>query len=152
MLIMTSIIRVGQSKFVTVQIDEDSNERIMNCIQTLSGLETEPAVHDIFLEDTKTAFTRMLGAQEKRAAEKKEAETTKAIAIQVDDLLSFRQFSKKTADEAIDVSRFSLLVYLLDAEPPQSFFDHSTTKMSAGLPELAKFKKISCQILVASRS
>ncbi|KJA28298.1 hypothetical protein HYPSUDRAFT_61930 [Hypholoma sublateritium FD-334 SS-4] len=102
MLIMTSIMRVGQSKFVTVQIDEDSNERIMNCIQTLSGLETEPAVHDIFLEDTKTAFTKMLGAQEKRAAEKKEAETTKAIAIQVDDLLSFRQFSKKTADEAID--------------------------------------------------
>jgi len=44
----------------------------------------------------------MLGAQEKRAAEKKEAETTKAVAIQVDDLLSFRQFSKKTADEAID--------------------------------------------------
>ncbi|KAF8204126.1 coatomer protein [Pholiota molesta] len=102
MLIMTSIIRVGQSKFVSVQIDEDSNERIMNCIQTLSGLETESAVHDIFLEDTKTAFTKMLGAQEKRAAEKKEAETTKAVAIQVDDLLSFRQFSKKTADEAID--------------------------------------------------
>lgn len=64
MLIMTSIIRVGQSKFVSVQIDEDSNERIMNCIQTLSGLETESAVHDIFLEDTKTAFTKMLGAQE----------------------------------------------------------------------------------------
>ncbi|KAF8971859.1 coatomer protein [Flammula alnicola] len=101
MLIMTSIIRVGQSKFVTVQIDEDSNERIMNCIQTLSGLETEPSVHDVFLEDTKTAFTKMLGAQE-RAAEKKEAETTKAVAIQVDDLLPFRQFSKKTADDAID--------------------------------------------------
>lgn len=112
MLIMTSIIRVGQSKFVTVQIDEDSNERIMNCIQTLSGLETEPAVHDIFLEDTKTAFTKMLGAQEKRAAEKKEAETTKAVAIQVDDLLSFRQFSKKTADEAIDVGPYSFSVQL----------------------------------------
>ncbi|KAF5312232.1 hypothetical protein D9619_002508 [Psilocybe cf. subviscida] len=102
MLIMTSIIRIGQSKFVTVQIDEDSSERIMNCIQTLSGLQTEPAVHDVFLDDTKTAYTKMLGAQEKRAAEKKEAETKKAVAIQVDDLLSFRQFSKKTADEAID--------------------------------------------------
>ncbi|KDR85943.1 hypothetical protein GALMADRAFT_132560 [Galerina marginata CBS 339.88] len=102
MLIMTSIIRVGQSKFVTVQIDEDSNERIMNCIQTLSELESQPAVHEMFLEDTKTAYTKMLGAQEKRAAEKKEAETTKAVAIQVDDLLSFRQFSKKTADDAID--------------------------------------------------
>lgn len=61
---MTSIIRVGQSKFVTVQIDEDSNERIMNCIQTLSELQTQPAVQDIFLTDTKAAFSRMLGAQE----------------------------------------------------------------------------------------
>ncbi|KAF5385158.1 hypothetical protein D9615_000914 [Tricholomella constricta] len=102
MLIMTSIIRVGQSKFVTVQIDEDSNERIMNCIQTLSELEAQPAVHEIFLTDTKAAFSKMLGAQEKRAAEKKEMETTKAVVIQVDDLLSFRQFSKKTADDAID--------------------------------------------------
>ncbi|KAJ7684598.1 coatomer protein [Mycena polygramma] len=102
MLIMTSIIRVGQSKFVTVQIDEDSNERIMNCIKTLSELETEHAVQEIFLEDTKTAFSRMLGAQEKRASEKKEAETSKVAAVQVDDLLTFRQFSKKSADEAID--------------------------------------------------
>lgn len=47
----------------------------------------------------------------KRAAEKKEAETTKTIAVQVDDLLSFRQFSKKTADEAIDVSDDSCLIF-----------------------------------------
>jgi coatomer subunit beta len=67
MLIMTSIIRVGQSKFVTVQIDEDSNERIMNCIQTLSELEAQPAVHEIFLTDTKAAFSKMLGAQEVRS-------------------------------------------------------------------------------------
>jgi coatomer subunit beta len=88
----------------------------------LSELETQSAVHEVFLEDTKSAFSKMLGAQEvcccfffeddlsdkqhdkKRAAEKKEAETTKTVAVQVDDLLSFRQFSKKTADDAIDVS------------------------------------------------
>ncbi|KAJ7043131.1 coatomer protein [Mycena alexandri] len=102
MLIMTSVIRVGQSKFVTAQIDEDSTERIMNCIKTLSELETETAVEEIFLADGKTAFSRMLGAQEKRATEKIAAETTKVAAVQVDDLLSFRQFSKKAADEAID--------------------------------------------------
>ena len=61
---MTSIIRVGQSKFVTVPIDEDSHERILNCIQTLSELEATPAVHEIFLKDTKAAYTKMLGAQE----------------------------------------------------------------------------------------
>ncbi len=64
MLIMTSIIRVGQSKFVTVPIDEDSNERIMNCIQTISELKTEAYIHEVFLDDTKAAFTKMLGAQE----------------------------------------------------------------------------------------
>lgn len=64
MLIMASIIRVGQSKFVTVQIDEDSQERILNCIQTLSELEEKSAVHDIFLHDTKAAYSKMLVAQE----------------------------------------------------------------------------------------
>ncbi|KAF8730552.1 hypothetical protein AX14_005483 [Amanita brunnescens Koide BX004] len=102
MLIMTSLIRVGQSKFVTVPIDEDSSERIMNCIQSLSELEQAPAVHQIFLHDTRETFSKMLGAQEKRAAEKREAESLKAAAIQVDDLLSFRQFSKRAADEMID--------------------------------------------------
>lgn len=105
MLIMTSIIRVGQSKFVTVPIDEDSSERIMNCIQTLSDLEP-PRAKEIFLQETKAAFSRMLSAQEKRASEKKKAEQTKIVAIQVDDLLSFRQFSTKATDDFIDVSYF----------------------------------------------
>jgi coatomer subunit beta len=105
MLIMTSIVRVGQSKFVTVQIDEDSTERIMKCIQTLSELEGKESVSEIFLQDGRKALGRMLTAQEKRAAEKKEAESEKTI-VQVDDLLVFRQFSKKIADDAIDVSSF----------------------------------------------
>lgn len=102
MLIMTSIIRVGQSKFVTVPIDEDSNERILNCIQTLSELQEKSIVHDIFLKDTKAAYSKMLVAQEKKAAEKKESESTKEHVVQVDDLLTFRQFSKKSADDPID--------------------------------------------------
>jgi hypothetical protein len=102
---MTSVIRVGQSKFVTVQIDEDSLERIMNCIQTLSELDVKAKeeVQEIFLEDGRKAFGRMLGAQEKRAQEKKAVESDKKKIVQVDDLLMFRQFSKKTADDSIDV-------------------------------------------------
>ena len=64
MLIMASVIRVGQSKFVTVPIDEDSSERIMNCIETLSELDDKPVVHDLFLKDTKHAYSKMLSAQE----------------------------------------------------------------------------------------
>ena len=103
MLIMASVIRVGQSKFVTVPIDEDSTERVMNCIQTLSELESMPPVHQIFLKDTKAAYSKMVAAQEKKAAEKRESEQAKAKIVQVDDLLSFRQFSKKAADDVIDV-------------------------------------------------
>jgi len=99
---MTSLIRVGQSKFVTVPIDEDSNERILSCIQTLSELRERTEVNDIFLRDTRVAYGKMLSAQEKRAAEKKEAESTKESIVQVDDLLNFRQFSKKSADDAIN--------------------------------------------------
>jgi vesicle coat complex subunit len=64
MLIMTSTIRVGQSKFSSTAIDEDSNERILNCIQTLSDLEVMPVVHSIFLSDTKAAYSNMVAAQE----------------------------------------------------------------------------------------
>ncbi|KAI0652316.1 coatomer protein [Trametes meyenii] len=104
MLIMASVIRVGQSKFVTVPIDEDSSERVMDCIRTLSELETQPAVHEIFLKNTKAAYSKMVAAQEKKAAEKRESEKAKAAIVQVDDLLSFRQFSKKAADDVIDDS------------------------------------------------
>jgi len=64
MLMMTSIIRVGQSKFVSAPIDEDSHERILNCIQTLCELEDKPVVHEIFLSDTKAAYSKMVAAQE----------------------------------------------------------------------------------------
>lgn len=61
---MTSVIRVGQSKFVATPIDEDSQERIMTCIQTLSQVKDSSAVTDIFLHDTKAAFAKMVAAEE----------------------------------------------------------------------------------------
>lgn len=61
---MTSIIRIGQSKFVTIPIDEDSQERIMNCLQTLSEKKVRAAVEEIFLKDTKAAYSKMINAQE----------------------------------------------------------------------------------------
>lgn len=66
MLILTSVIRVCQSKFVMVPIDKDFNERILNCILTLSELEEKPAAHEIFLRDKKAAYNKILAAQEVR--------------------------------------------------------------------------------------
>jgi coatomer subunit beta len=61
---MASIIRVGQSKYVAHPIDEDSQERILDCIMTLSDLQDTPAAQEAFLQDTKSAYTNMLTAQE----------------------------------------------------------------------------------------
>lgn len=47
---------------------------------------------------------------QKKAAEKKDSETSKAVAIQVDDLLTFRQFSKKAVEDIVDVRALSSLL------------------------------------------
>lgn len=115
-LIMTSIVRVGQSKFAAVPIDEDSQERIMNCVETLAQLQSSKVMSDIFLRDSKAAFSRMVKSEEvsvlryqereltspqKKALLKKDSES-KADAIQADDLISFRQLSKKSALGDVD--------------------------------------------------
>lgn len=66
MLIMTSVVRVGQSQFATVPIDEDSQERIMNCVQTLasSDLTKNTRVKEMFLKDTKAAYAKMVAHEE----------------------------------------------------------------------------------------
>jgi coatomer subunit beta len=103
---MTSIIRVGQSKFVTVPIDEDSQERVMSCIRVLSEMSLDKSVNEIFLLDTKAAYAKMVATEEKKAQEKREKES-KISAVQVDDVLTFRQFSKKgLSDSTEDVSGY----------------------------------------------
>ncbi|TKY85337.1 hypothetical protein EX895_005499 [Sporisorium graminicola] len=106
MLIMTSIVRVGQSKFSASPIDEDSTERIMACVETLASSiqEAEPESKEakqVFLHDTKAAYTKMVEHEQEKAAEKL-AKETKVVKVQPDDLLSFRQFSKKAADDAAE--------------------------------------------------
>ncbi len=107
MLIMTSIIRVGQSTFTATPIDEDSVERIMTCIQTLANLPAEASaaepekqeVAEVYLDDTKAAYSRMVAHQESKKAEER-AKISKVVKVQPDDLLAFRQFTKKNAAEA----------------------------------------------------
>lgn len=105
MLIMTSVIRVGQSKFVAIHIDEDSQERILNCVETLAKLQANRAAHEMFLEDTKAAYANMIAAEQKKIEETKEKETKKKV-VQADDLISFRQFAKKSV--AADVDEFDV--------------------------------------------
>ncbi|KAG1829048.1 coatomer beta C-terminal region-domain-containing protein [Suillus subalutaceus] len=80
MLIMASIIHNRQSKFVTASLRRPR--------YLLEGHESG------MLQDARHSG--------EKAAEKKESESTKEHVVQVDDLLTFRQFSEKSADDPID--------------------------------------------------
>ncbi|KAF9164042.1 coatomer subunit beta [Actinomortierella ambigua] len=101
MLIMTSILRVGQSQFASSPIDEDSYDRIMSCLHILEKFDQDPIIKQVFLHDTKAIFGKMVQAEEKRKQEKK-AKESKNTRIQVDDLITFRQFSKAKHGDEVD--------------------------------------------------
>lgn len=61
---MVSIVRVGQSKFSAIPIDEDSQERIMNCIETLARMQPSEAAKEVFLHDTKAAYAKMVAIEQ----------------------------------------------------------------------------------------
>lgn len=97
---MTSLIRVGQSQFVSAPIDEDSQERISTCLQSLAAFQPKSAeegeIRDMFLKDTQQAYSKMVAQEEKKAAEKRAKDSKKTI-VQPDDLVSFRMFKKANA-------------------------------------------------------
>lgn len=105
MLIMTSIIRVGHSKYVATHIDEDSEERVMTCLKILgqSTLSHDEALAaaDVFLHDTREAYASLLQNENRKSAA--DGETEKHVSVQPHTQLTFRQFGPSgAADEEID--------------------------------------------------
>lgn len=107
MLIMISIIRVGQSHFVKAPIDEDSVDRIMSCVRSLAEFTERKELETSFLDDTRKAFRAMVQVEEKKRAAKDAAEKAKT-AVQVDDVLSIRQLAKKSAGDGTDEMELDL--------------------------------------------
>ncbi|SPO04134.1 probable coatomer complex beta chain [Cephalotrichum gorgonifer] len=102
MLIMISIVRVGQSQFVKAPIDEDSVDRIMSCVRTLSEYTKHKSLETVFMDDTRKAFRAMVQVEEKKREAKEAVEKAKS-AIQVDDLVQIRQLAKKNADGDVEL-------------------------------------------------
>lgn len=102
MLIMISIIRVGQSNFVKQPIDEDSVDRIMSCVRSLSEFGQRHELEAVFLEDTKKSFRTMVQTEEKKRAAKEAVEKAKS-AVQIDDVVAIRQLKKKEVDGADEI-------------------------------------------------
>ncbi|KAI9738935.1 MAG: coatomer subunit beta [Claussenomyces sp. TS43310] len=101
MLIMISIIRVGQSQFVKAPIDEDSVDRIMSCVRSLAEFAQRKELETVFLDDTRKAFRAMVQVEEKKRAAKEAVEKAKT-AVQVDDVVAIRQLTKKNAGDETD--------------------------------------------------
>ncbi|KAF2496069.1 coatomer subunit beta [Lophium mytilinum] len=97
MLIMISIIRVGQSQFVKIPIDEDSVDRVLSCVRSLSEFAQRKELENVFLEDTRKSFKQMVLAEEKKRKEKEDSEKAKS-AVQIDDVFTIRQLKKKDVD------------------------------------------------------
>jgi coatomer subunit beta len=101
MLIMISIIRVGQSQFVKAPIDEDSIDRIMSCVRSLAEFAEKKELETVFLDDTRKAFRAMVQVEEKKRAAKEAVEKART-AVQVDDVVAIRQLAKKNAGDGTD--------------------------------------------------
>lgn len=92
MLILISIIRVGESSLVSSKIDEDTVDRISSCVKVLADGYKEEPLDKAFLEDSRKAFKTQVQLREKQRAESTANERAKH-ATQADENLVFRQLS-----------------------------------------------------------
>lgn len=137
MLIMISIIRVGQSQFVKTPIDEDSVDRIMSCVRALAEFQQKKELETVFLDDTRKAFRTMVQYEEKKRAAKEASEKMKT-AVQVDDVIPIRQLAKKnTVDGADEIE--------LDLEKATGG-DHTTEDLSSKLSRVVQLTGFSDQV------
>ena len=126
MLIMISIIRVGQSQFVKAPIDEDSVDRIMTCVRSLAEFAQRKELETTFLEDTRKAFRAMVQVEENKRKAKEASEKAKT-ATQVDDVFSIRQLTKKSG---ADATAEEIELDLEKATGGESAYEDLTSKLS----------------------
>lgn len=93
LLIMVSILRVGESNFAVKKIDEDSADRILACIKFLTDDQDHELIEKGFLEDTKDAYRSQVQTAQKKQAEA-DARDLHHNAEHVDDAITFRQLDK----------------------------------------------------------
>lgn len=93
LLIMVSILRVGESSLVAKKIDEDSADRILSYVKILNDEEDIKEIKSSFLEDTKDAFKAQIANAELKKADAL-AKDLHENAEQIDDAIVFRQLDK----------------------------------------------------------
>ncbi|RWW02621.1 hypothetical protein GW17_00034280 [Ensete ventricosum] len=101
LLVMTSMLQLGQSSFFPQPIDNDSHDRIVLCIRLLCNTGDE--VRKIWLQSCRQSFAEMLAEKQFREAEEIKAKAQISHA-QPDDLIDFyhlktRKKKKKEEEE-----------------------------------------------------
>lgn len=93
LLIMVSILRVGESSYAARRIDEDLADRILACIKFLTDAEDSELIAQGFLDDTRDAYRAQVQSEVARQS-RADAKDFRQHAEQVDDAIVFRQFEK----------------------------------------------------------
>lgn len=91
LLILVSILRVGESLYAAKKIDEDLADRIFSCIKFLTDEDDLALIEESFLDYTKDAF-RVQVQEEEQKRLKAQARDFHDNAEQVDESVVFRQF------------------------------------------------------------
>ncbi|KTW26324.1 hypothetical protein T552_02810 [Pneumocystis carinii B80] len=106
MLIMTGIIRVGQSKYVKMHIDEDSVDQILIYLKSLIEYRKNLSIKDIFLKDTRNAFVKLLSIEENK---KKTCDTIKEKdSLQPDDAITISLLANKSNIAGTDSTQLEI--------------------------------------------
>jgi coatomer subunit beta len=111
LLIMVSILRLGQSAALPHLIDDDSYDRISLCIRVLSG--SDDGLKTVWLKLCRESFVKMIADKQYR-----EMEETKALAqesyAQPDDLIDFYHLKSRKVREKVERARENLHKSLRD--------------------------------------
>ncbi|KAL8406186.1 hypothetical protein RB596_004869 [Gaeumannomyces avenae] len=75
---------------------------VSRLVDTLAEFSQRKELEKVYLEDSKKAFRAMVAVEEKKRAAKEAVERAKT-AVQVDDVVSIRQLSKKNAGDGADL-------------------------------------------------
>lgn len=103
-LIMVSILRVGESSYVEKKIDEDSADRIFSCVKYLTDETDSQLIQTSFLDDTKDAFKSQI-----ETAELKRLKLKLRISMRMLNKLMIQLF----LDNLIKIVRHAVLTWMI---------------------------------------
>ncbi|MEW5304789.1 MAG: hypothetical protein WDW36_007376 [Sanguina aurantia] len=100
MLVIVSMLRLGESAALPSPMDDDSRERMLLCLKVLSS-PTEDLTQ-VFLHDCRSAFAALTSDKQVRVAAEARAADTKS-ASQPDDLIDFHHVKSRKGLSQIEI-------------------------------------------------